>query len=228
MLHRSARDPPRRFSIMETVATSRIDTAHVKATAVSYRTLSMDPTAQRSLSRFPGYRNTHLKGNPHGNQYDGAKKDGSQSYTATVRKKQKGKVVLTLTETVPNERSAKRWTKQRKSELKTKGAVDKVVQAKKRKTWSDVIADYCAASPSGFGKTKTANLAYPLGDAMQTVCYDLLGNVIDCPAEGEELFGAGCPKTSGSSTPTLWPIARRWVWAIPANWQAGSRPRTAT
>ncbi|TCS63734.1 phage integrase family protein [Primorskyibacter sedentarius] len=89
-----------------------------------------------------------------------AKKDGSQSYTATVRKKQKGKVVLTLTETFPSERSAKRWINQRESELKTKGAVDKVVKAKKRKTWSDVIDDYCAASPNGFGKTKTANLAY--------------------------------------------------------------------
>jgi hypothetical protein len=44
MLHRRARDPPRRFSIMETAATSRIDTAHVNATAVSYRTLSMVPT----------------------------------------------------------------------------------------------------------------------------------------------------------------------------------------
>ncbi|MEP4194117.1 MAG: hypothetical protein ABJL99_00615 [Aliishimia sp.] len=70
-----------------------------------------------------------------------AKKDGSQSYTAMIRKKQKGKVVLTLTETFPSEKSAKRWIKQRESELKTKGAVDKVVQAKKRKTWSDVIAD---------------------------------------------------------------------------------------
>jgi hypothetical protein len=37
------------------------------------------------------------------------KTDGSQSYTATVRKKQKGTVILTLTETSPSVRSAKRW-----------------------------------------------------------------------------------------------------------------------
>ncbi|WP_386166734.1 tyrosine-type recombinase/integrase [Sulfitobacter pontiacus] len=89
-----------------------------------------------------------------------AKKDGSQSYTATIRKKQKGKVVLTLTETFPNERSAKRWIKQRESDLNAKGALDKAIHSKQRKTWSDVIADYSAASPNGFGKTKTANLAY--------------------------------------------------------------------
>ncbi|MGH1460089.1 MAG: hypothetical protein ACRBBT_14425, partial [Paracoccaceae bacterium] len=89
-----------------------------------------------------------------------AKKDGSQSYTATIRKKQKGKVVLTLTETFPNERSAKRWIKQRECDLKAKGGLDKAIQSKRRKTWSDVIADYSAASLNGFGKTKTANLAY--------------------------------------------------------------------
>jgi len=60
MLHRRARGPPRRFSIMETAATSRIATAHINATAVSYRTLNMDPTTHRFLSRFSGYRNTHL------------------------------------------------------------------------------------------------------------------------------------------------------------------------
>ncbi|MGJ8590227.1 MAG: tyrosine-type recombinase/integrase [Yoonia sp.] len=88
------------------------------------------------------------------------KKDGSHSYTAIIRKKKKGKVVLTMTETFMSEQSAKRWVKKRESELKTKGAVDKIIHLKKRKSWSDVIADYCEASPNTFGKTKAANLAY--------------------------------------------------------------------
>lgn len=65
-----------------------------------------------------------------------------------------------MTETFMSEQSAKRWVKKRESELKTKGAVDKIIHLKKRKTWSDVIADYCEASPNTFGKTKSANLAY--------------------------------------------------------------------
>lgn len=89
-----------------------------------------------------------------------AKKDGSKSYTATIRKKQKGKVVLTETETFPSKLSAERWIKKRESELKDKGALVKAIQSKRCKTWSDVIADYCAASQNEFGKTKTANLAY--------------------------------------------------------------------
>ncbi|WP_116597001.1 hypothetical protein [Primorskyibacter marinus] len=153
MLHRRARDPPRRFFSMETAASSRSDTAQVNATAVSYRTLNMDPTAKRFLSRFPGYRNAHLRRNPMGTIITRAKKDGSQNYTATARKKQKGKVVLTETDTFPNERSAKRWIRQRESELKAKGALTRAFQTKRRKIWSDVIADYCAASPNGFGKT---------------------------------------------------------------------------
>lgn len=89
-----------------------------------------------------------------------AKKDGSKSYTATVRKKQKGKVIFTETETFPSKLSAERWIKNRESDLKDNGALVKAIQSKRRKTWSDVIADYCAASPNEFGKTKTANLAY--------------------------------------------------------------------
>lgn len=41
-----------------------------------------------------------------------------------------------------------------------KDAVDRAIAKRKRKTWVDVIDDYIAASPEGFGKTKTANLAY--------------------------------------------------------------------
>lgn len=88
------------------------------------------------------------------------KKDGSHRYTATIRKRQNGKVVMTLSETFASEKSANRWIKLRESELNTKGAVNKLIQSKKRKDWCAVIAKYCEASSKTFGKTKTANLAY--------------------------------------------------------------------
>lgn len=88
------------------------------------------------------------------------KKDGSQSYTAVIRKKKKGIVILTMTETFMSEQSAKRWVKKRERGLTTKDAVNKIINLKKRKNWSDIIADYCEASSKTFGKTKTANLAY--------------------------------------------------------------------
>lgn len=88
------------------------------------------------------------------------KKDGSRSYTAVIRKKKGGKVVLTLTETFAKEQAAKRWLKTTERDLRANGAVDRAVAARHRTTWSDVIQAYCDASPDGFGKTKSANLAY--------------------------------------------------------------------
>ncbi|WGW02413.1 site-specific integrase [Tropicibacter oceani] len=88
------------------------------------------------------------------------KKDGSHSYTAVIRKKKAGKVILTKTETFQNEQAAKRWLKKTERDPKAKGAVERAVAARQRKTWSDVIQAYCDASPEGFGKTKTATLAY--------------------------------------------------------------------
>ncbi len=85
---------------------------------------------------------------------------GASRFTALIRKKQNGKVILTLTETFPSRQAADRWIKHRERDLKEKGAVERMVQSRQRKTWSEVIADYCEASPDKFGKTKTANLAY--------------------------------------------------------------------
>lgn len=88
------------------------------------------------------------------------KKAGPHRYAAMIRKKKRCKDIMTLTETFASKKSVKRWVKKRESELTTNGAVDKIIHSKKRKNWSDVIADYCDASSKTFGKTKTANLAY--------------------------------------------------------------------
>ncbi|MDO6588058.1 tyrosine-type recombinase/integrase [Salipiger sp. 1_MG-2023] len=88
------------------------------------------------------------------------KKDGSLSYTAVIRKKKGGKVVLTLSETFPSHQAAKRWMRNAERDLKGKNAVERAIADRHRKTWADVIQDYSDASPKGFGKTKTANLAY--------------------------------------------------------------------
>ncbi len=88
------------------------------------------------------------------------KKGGGTSYTAVIRKKKGGKVVLTITETFPSRQAAERWMKKTERDLKGKGALDRAVAARHRKTWADVIGEYRDASPKRFGKTKTANLAY--------------------------------------------------------------------
>jgi integrase len=88
------------------------------------------------------------------------KKDGAKSFTAVIRKKKGGKIVLTLSDTFASRQAAERWMKKTERDLKGKGALDRAVAARHRKTWSGVIQEYSDASPDAFGKTKTANLAY--------------------------------------------------------------------
>lgn len=88
------------------------------------------------------------------------KKDGAKSFTAVIRKKKGGKIVLTLSDTFASRQAAERWMKKTERDLKGKGALDRAVAARHRKTWSGVIREYSDASPDAFGKTKTANLAY--------------------------------------------------------------------
>lgn len=57
------------------------------------------------------------------------KKDGATSYTAVIRKKKGGKVVLTLTETFKNETAAARWMRKTERALSEKGALDRAVAA---------------------------------------------------------------------------------------------------
>lgn len=49
------------------------------------------------------------------------KKDGATSYTAVIRKKKGGKVVLTLAETFKNEAAAERWIRKTERALSEKG-----------------------------------------------------------------------------------------------------------
>ncbi|SMX34414.1 tyrosine-type recombinase/integrase [Actibacterium lipolyticum] len=131
------------------------------------------------------------------------KKDGSQSFTAVIRKKQKGKVVLTLTETFQNQRSAQRWMKQRERELNAPNGLERVMAKTANKTWSDAIEDYIGAAREKFGKTKSANLTYlqrldfgKLAVEETTdhdffkLAQDLLRGVQACPSDKEK----DCPE----------------------------------
>lgn len=80
------------------------------------------------------------------------KKDGAKSFTAVIRKKKGGKVVLTLSDTFPSHQAAERWMKKTERDLKGRGALDRAVAARHCKTWSDVIREYSEASPEAFGK----------------------------------------------------------------------------
>ncbi|MFP5507600.1 MAG: tyrosine-type recombinase/integrase [Alphaproteobacteria bacterium] len=88
------------------------------------------------------------------------RKDGTPSFTALIRKKRAGKVILTLTETFAKESDAKKWIKRQETELKKKGTIDQLIRKKQPKSWAEVIDNYVNSSPDEFGKTKGANLSY--------------------------------------------------------------------
>ena len=87
------------------------------------------------------------------------KKDGKPSFTAQIRKKRKGKVILNLVETFATRVAAKSWLNDRESDLNRKGGMERAVRAKARKSVSQCIDDYSAASPFGFGKSKAQMLS---------------------------------------------------------------------
>lgn len=88
------------------------------------------------------------------------KANGKPSYTAQIRKKHKGKVILNLVETFASKRAAENWLKQQEKALKRPGGLERAVNAKARKSVADCIHDYIEASPEGFGKSKSQMLSY--------------------------------------------------------------------
>lgn len=88
------------------------------------------------------------------------KANGKSSFTAQIRKKKKGKVILNLVETFATEQAAKSWLKRRENALKKQGGLERAVNAKARKSVADCINDYIDASPEGFGKSKSQMLSY--------------------------------------------------------------------
>ena len=57
------------------------------------------------------------------------KKDGAKSFTAVIRKKKGGKIVLTINDTFPNRQAAERWMKRTERDLNGKDAVVRAVAA---------------------------------------------------------------------------------------------------
>lgn len=87
------------------------------------------------------------------------KKDGKPSFTAQIRKKKKGKVILNLVETFATRAAAKSWLNDMESNLNRKGGMERAVRAKARKTVKQCIHEYSAASPFSFGKSKSQMLS---------------------------------------------------------------------
>ena len=88
------------------------------------------------------------------------KANGKPSFTAQIRKKKNGKVILNLVETFASEQAAKSWLKRREDALKKPGGLERAVRAKTRKSVADCIGDYIDASPEGFGKSKSQILSH--------------------------------------------------------------------
>ncbi len=75
------------------------------------------------------------------------KKNGKPSFTAQIRKKKDGKIILNLVETFPSKRAAENWLKRREEALKKPGGLERALNAKARKTVADCISEYIDASP---------------------------------------------------------------------------------
>jgi len=88
------------------------------------------------------------------------KKNGKPSYTAQIRKKKRGQVVLSLAETFSSRQAAVNWMRRQEEALRKKGALDRAISAKTRKSVADCVQDYINASPEKFGDSKSQMLSY--------------------------------------------------------------------
>jgi len=80
------------------------------------------------------------------------RKNGSKSYTAQIRLKQKGEVVHTEAQTFDRRPAAKAWLKKRETELAEPGALEKLKADDP--ILADVIDEYISTSIKAMGKTK--------------------------------------------------------------------------
>lgn len=89
-------------------------------------------------------------------------------FTATIRLKRGGKLVLSESRTFDNERSAERWMKRRETELAKPGALATATAPKDGSTLADAINKYVEESRKAIGKTKAQVLeaikAYDIAD----------------------------------------------------------------
>ncbi len=88
------------------------------------------------------------------------KKNGKPSYTAQIRKKKRGQVVLSLAETFSSRQAAVNWMRRQEEALRKKGALDRAISAKTRKSVADCVQEYINASPEKFGDSKSQMLSY--------------------------------------------------------------------
>ena len=83
------------------------------------------------------------------------RKDGTPTYTATVRVKRDGKVILSLSETFQRRPMAERWIAKKEAEAEAPGGVDRLKSGKRTgKTVGDAIDKYVESSLKEIGRTK--------------------------------------------------------------------------
>ncbi len=84
--------------------------------------------------------------------------NGSVGYTAIVRIKRDGKVVLSRSATFNDERAAGRWITRVEAQLSKPGALEAAIAPKNTTTIGEVIDRYTGEARVGFGKTKAQTL----------------------------------------------------------------------
>jgi hypothetical protein len=98
------------------------------------------------------------------------RKDGSSSYTATVRVKRDGKVVLSLSETFARRPMAATWIKRKEAEADAPGGVERLKGGKlSGVTVGDAIDRYTEATANTFGRSKTRVLKALRADPIANV-----------------------------------------------------------
>lgn len=83
------------------------------------------------------------------------RKDGTATYTATVRVKRDGKVILSLSETFLRRPMAERWIAKKEAEASDPGGIERLKSGKRTgKTVGDAISKYVESSQKEIGRTK--------------------------------------------------------------------------
>lgn len=150
------------------------------------------------------------------------RKDGTATYTATVRVKRDGKVILSLSETFLRRPMAQRWIDKKEAEAADPGGVDRLRGGKRAgKTVADAIDKYVESSLKQIGRTKAQVLRAIKADELAALdCEEATSTAL--VAFAERLGQTRAPQTVMnylSHLQSVFAVARP-AWGMPLDPQA--------
>lgn len=150
------------------------------------------------------------------------RKDGTKTYTATVRVKRDGKVILSLSETFLRRPMAERWIAKKEAEAAVPGGIERLRAGKRTgKTVGDAIDKYVESSLKDIGRTKAQVLRAIRADELADLdCEDATSATL--VAFAERLRESRAPQTVMnylSHLQAVFAVARP-AWGMPLEPQA--------